>query len=396
MIKNFGSRGSYEIIRRLEKADFEAVFVGGAVRDYFLDKPAKDIDIATSAEPYEVKAIFSNTVDVGVDHGTVLVIIEGEPIEVTTYRTDGVYTDHRRPDEVQFVKSLREDLLRRDFTMNALALRKDGEVIDLFGGISDMENKIIRAVGNPTDRFLEDALRMIRAIRFSSVLDFDIEINTLEAIQTSASEINHVSIERLKIEMDKLFMGINPAKAFNYLEVSGLGDAIPLFTGRLDVLNRALPFVSPLEGWAYISIMGDLQSAELARVYKLSNDESRFISSVHEAYQKRVSGVFTISEYYKFDLAVLVCTEKFYRSVYIDSPTLKNSELERNKHDLPIQSAQDLTINGKDLIKWAGIAGGRWTGVWIEKIEHAVLHSLCENDPIKIKDWFMHDFESKR
>lgn len=393
MTNKFGSRGSYEIIRRLEEAGHEAIFVGGAVRDYLLGKPAKDIDIATSAEPDEVKAVFSNTVDVGVDHGTVLVIVCGEPIEVTTYRTEGMYTDHRRPDEVEFVKSLKEDLLRRDFTMNALALTKDGELIDLFGGRSDMKKRIIRAVGNPTDRFREDSLRMIRAVRFSSVLDFDIEENTLEAIQDNANRISHVSIERLKIEMDKLFMGVNPVKAFTYLENSRLGTAIPLYSNRIEELERSVPFRNAVEGWAFFSVVGKFQPSEIARVYKLSNDERKFISSVHEAFEKRVKGQFSIDEYYIFDLAVLFCTEKLFRSVYVNSPTLMDSELEKRKKSLPIQTAQDLAIDGKDLIEWAGIAGGQWTGKWIKKIEHAVLHTLCENNPTKIKDWFMNDFK---
>ena len=396
MINKFGSRGSYEIIRRLEKAGYEAVFVGGAVRDYLLGKPAKDIDIATSAEPDEVKAVFSNTVDVGVDHGTVLVIVEGEPIEVTTYRTEGKYTDHRRPDEVEFVKSLREDLLRRDFTMNALALTKDGELIDLFDGRSDMKKRVIRAVGNPMDRFREDALRMVRAVRFSSVLDFDIEEKTLEAIRDNANQISHVSIERLKIEMDKLFMGVNPVKAFTYLANSHLGTAIPLYSNQIEELERSVPFTNAVEGWAFFSVVGKFQPSEVARVYKLSNDERKFISSVHEAFEKRVTGKFTIDEYYAFDLAVLRCTEKFYRSVYVKSPTLTDLELEERKESLPIQSVQDLVIDGKDLIEWAGITGGRWTGKWIEKIEHAVLHTLCENNPTKIKDWFMHDFKREK
>lgn len=293
MINKFGSRASYEIIRRLEEAGHEAVFVGGAVRDYLLGKPAKDIDIATSAEPDEVKAVFSNTVDVGVDHGTVLVIVEREPIEVTTYRTEGTYTDHRRPDDVKFVKSLREDLLRRDFTMNSLALTKDGELIDLFEGRSDMEKRIIRAVGIPAERFREDALRMVRAVRFSSVLDFDIEDKTLEAIQANANQISHVSIERLKIEMDKLFMGINPVKAFTYLEISHLGSAIPLFPNKIEELSRSVPFTKAVEGWAFFVAVGKFQPAEVARVFKLSNDERAFISSVHEAFKERVAKPFT-------------------------------------------------------------------------------------------------------
>ena len=157
----------------LENAGYEAVFVGGAVRDYLLGKTATDIDIATSAEPEEVKAVFPITVDIGTAHGTVLVLMNGEPIEVTTYRTEGTYTDHRRPDEVRFVKSLQEDLRRRDFTMNALAMTKDGELIDLFGGKADMADRIIRAVGNAADRFNEDALQDVSGLsvlRLSSAL----------------------------------------------------------------------------------------------------------------------------------------------------------------------------------------------------------------------------------
>ena len=396
MTNTFGSRASYEIIRRLEAAGHEAVFVGGAVRDYVLGKPAKDIDIATSAEPDEVKSVFSNTVDVGVDHGTVLVIVEGEPIEVTTYRTEGTYTDHRRPDDVQFVKYLREDLLRRDFTINALALTKDGELIDLFGGRQDLENKIIRAVGIPADRFDEDALRMARAIRFSSVLDFDIEKNTLQAIQKNAIQISHVSIERLKIEMDKLFVGANPVKAFTYLETSHLGSAIPLFPNNLEALERVVPFMTAVEGWAFFATIGKFPPAEIARVYKLSNDERKFISSVYEAFKKRVVEPFTIDEYYTFNLPVLTCTEKFYRAVYVNASTLTDSELEVGKKSLPIQSTQDLAVDGKDLIEWAGITGGKWTGNWIKKIEHAVLHSVCENNPTNIKDWFMNGFKCEK
>lgn len=393
MTNQFGSHASYEIIRKLEEAGFEAVFVGGAVRDHLLGKPAKDIDIATSAEPHEVKSVFGNTVDIGIAHGTVLVIERGEPIEVTTYRTEGMYTDHRRPDEVEFVKSLREDLLRRDFTMNALALTEDGALIDLFGGKTDLENRLIRAVGIPQDRFREDALRMLRAVRFSSVLDFTIENDTLHAIYDNALQIKHVSIERIKIEMDKLFMGINPVKAFTYLITTRLGMALPLFPKNIDQLESVVPFMTASEGWAFFATVGEIHPTLLAQKYKLSNDERKFISSVHKAFTRRVAGEFTIDDYYRYDLAILTCAEKMYGCQNRHSPAIPFSELERRKKSLPIQSKKDLTIDGRDLIKWAGIAGGEWTGEWLEKIERAVLHGLCENTPAKIKDWFTSDFK---
>lgn len=395
MKRKFGSVASYKIIQRLEDNGYETVFVGGAVRDYVLGKPAKDIDIATSAEPDEVKALFQNTVDIGIAHGTVLVIVDGEPIEVTTFRTEGAYTDHRRPDEVLFVKSLREDLLRRDFTINALAMRKDGQLVDLFGGQKDLQEKVIRAVGRPMDRFREDALRMVRAVRFSAVLDFDIEVETFQAIQAYASQISHVSVERLKIEMDKIFVGINPVKAFTYLATSHLGSAIPLFPKNIAMLPQCVPFHTSDEGWAFMMIAGDFTPDELAQAYKLSNRERKFILAVSQAFTARKNRQFSIVDYYTYDVAILQIVEQLFRSFYPDRPTITAQAIEVKKNTLPIQSIQDLVIDGSDLIKWTGLKGGRWTGEWLKDIEDAVLYGLCENNRITIKDWFMNEFERK-
>ncbi|WP_210469172.1 CCA tRNA nucleotidyltransferase [Sporosarcina sp. 6E9] len=392
----FGSSASYEVIRRLEIAGHEAVFVGGAVRDHLLGKTAKDIDIATSAEPDEVKAVFNNTIDVGIAHGTVLVIIEQEAIEVTTFRTEGTYTDHRRPDNVHFVKTLREDLLRRDFTINALAMTKCGQIIDLFEGEKDLKERIIRAVGNPTERFHEDALRMLRAVRFSSVLDFDIEAGTLQAIHDNAHQIKYVSIERVKIELDKLFTGVNPLKGLNTLFSSQLGKELSLSTNKTEELKRVLPFRNALEGWAFFATIAGSTPAKLANHFKLSNEERNFIKTVHEIYSKRFISDYTLNDYYVYGLPELKCAEKFYGVSATDSMTRTDLEIEDNKNSLPIQSKQDLVVNGRDLIEWTGLTGGPWTGKWIGKIEQAVLHRKCENTLIDIKDWFMNDFKYEK
>lgn len=165
-------QAAFTVIEQLEEAGFEAVVVGGAVRDAILHRPAHDVDVATNALPQEVKTVFNRTVDIGIQHGTVLVIVPEGPVEVTTYRTDGEYTDHRRPEEVHFVRSLKEDLQRRDFTMNAIAMRKDGSFVDFYGGQRDIKAGVIRAVGEAKVRFAEDALRMLRAVRFSAQLGF--------------------------------------------------------------------------------------------------------------------------------------------------------------------------------------------------------------------------------
>lgn len=389
----FATESSRQVIRLLEQAGYEAVFVGGAVRDYVLGKPATDIDIATSAKPEEVKALFPMTVDIGTEHGTVLVLMDGEPIEVTTYRTEGTYSDHRRPDEVQFVTSLREDLLRRDFTMNALAMTKDGEMIDLFGGQQDMAHQLIRAVGDAADRFNEDALRMFRAVRFTSVLNFAIEEGTLEAIRVHAPLIQHISVERIKAEMDKLFKGDNPSKAFHVILQTGLASHLPLFPSDSSRLNEMAPFETIIEGWACLMVAGDFSYLEVAKAYKLSNVEKSFLAAVYEASMRRSSGLFTIDDYYRFDLTVLLLVEKWVAILANTTQVLSKAEITAMKLSLPIQSVADVAITGKDLLAWTGLRGGRWTGEWMEKITWVVLHGHCENNPNYIKEWFLNEFK---
>ncbi|MFJ7933468.1 CCA tRNA nucleotidyltransferase [Sporosarcina sp. NPDC096371] len=396
MTAQFATESSREVIRLLEKAGYEAVFVGGAVRDYVLGKPATDIDIATSAQPEEVKAVFPKTVDIGTEHGTVLVLMNGEPFEVTTYRTEGTYSDHRRPDEVQFVTSLRQDLLRRDFTMNALAMTKEGELIDLFGGQQDMSRQIIRAVGHAADRFQEDALRMFRAVRFTSVLGFDIEDETFEAIRDHAQQIQYISVERLKAEMDKLFKGENPVKAFQFIQQSELASHLPLFPPKMDVLNQTSPFETAIEGWACLMVAGDFTPADVAKAYRLSNAEKSYLTSVHQAFAKRSIALYTLDDYYAFELGVLLLVEKLVHAKGRLNQELSKVEITSAKQSLPIQSVADLAVTGKDLLTWTGLRGGKWTGEWIGKITMAVLHGICENNPNNIKEWFLHEFNCER
>jgi len=396
MTTSFGTAPSREVIRILENAGYEAVFVGGAVRDHLLGKTATDIDIATSAEPDEVKAVFPITVDIGTAHGTVLVLMSGEPIEVTTFRTEGAYTDHRRPDEVRFVKSLQEDLRRRDFTINALAMTKDGELIDLFGGRADIANGIIRAVGNAADRFKEDALRMFRAIRFTAVLGFDIEKQTLKAIHDNAEKIRFISVERLKAEMDKLFAGDNPTKAFDSIQNTGLHLYLPLFPKDNKNLNRIVPIASAVEGWAGFMIAGNFLPSDVAKAYKLSKVEKTFLSTVKVAYSNRVDRQFTIDDYYYYDLAVLITAEKLFQSIHNNGGSISFTEIKQIKQSLPIQSIADLSVDGKKLMEWTSQKGGRWIGEWIGKIEKAVLHGTCKNDPNDIKEWFLYEFNREK
>lgn len=210
------------IIETLQKNGYEAYAVGGCVRDMLNGDTPHDFDITTSAEPEAVISLFKKTVPTGIKHGTVTVIINGVPNEVTTYRTDGEYRDHRRPDSVIFVKSLREDLARRDFTVNAMAYNKRDGLKDFFGGKQDIQNRILRAVGEPERRFYEDALRILRLFRFSSVLGFNIEENTLKAALEYAPTLKNVSAERIYSELLKTVCGKNPAALKPLTDIGGL------------------------------------------------------------------------------------------------------------------------------------------------------------------------------
>lgn len=213
-------------IHLLEEAGFEAYLVGGCVRDHLLGKKPTDIDITTNATPDQMFLVFRdyNIIGTGLKHGTVTVVMEGVPIEITTYRTDGVYTDNRRPDQVRFTGDLREDLSRRDFTINAMAYDpRKKKLIDPFGGEEDLKNRQIHCVGEAQLRFEEDGLRILRALRFASVLDFEIGAETKSAILEKKELLKNISVERILIELKKLLMGNNAGRVLlDYVNVIGV------------------------------------------------------------------------------------------------------------------------------------------------------------------------------
>lgn len=219
------------ILNILENAGYEAYVVGGCVRDSILGRTPDDWDITTSAKPEQVKELFHRTVDTGLQHGTVTVLMEKEGYEVTTYRVDGEYEDGRHPKEVTFTASLEEDLKRRDFTINAMAYNPSRGLVDLFGGMEDIDRKIIRCVGDPLERFTEDALRIMRAVRFSAQLGFTIEDETRKALKVLAPNLKHVSAERIQTELVKLLVSPHP----DYLRVAYEAGITAEFLPEFDV-----------------------------------------------------------------------------------------------------------------------------------------------------------------
>lgn len=228
----------HNIINTLEEAGYEAYAVGGCVRDSVLGRTPDDWDITTSAKPDEMKRLFPRTVDTGIKHGTVTVLLGGEGFEVTTYRIDGTYEDGRHPSEVTFTASLKEDLRRRDFTINAMAYNERDGLVDLYGGLADIENQVIRCVGNAEERFDEDALRMLRAVRFSAQLGYRIDETTGEAIKALAPNLQKISAERIQVELVKLVISPHPDYLRNAYELGITAQVLPEFDLCMETPQR--------------------------------------------------------------------------------------------------------------------------------------------------------------
>ncbi|MCL2368773.1 MAG: CCA tRNA nucleotidyltransferase [Oscillospiraceae bacterium] len=255
-------------LRTLEDAGHSAYIVGGSVRDLVMGRTPKDWDITTDATPEVVLGLFPRVIPTGLKHGTVTVLTEGGPVEVTTFRRDGVYTDHRRPDAVSYVSDLHEDLARRDFTVNAMAIDRHGTHIDPHRGREDIAKKRIRAVGDPGTRFREDALRMFRALRFSAQLGFTIDPETAAAIRANSHLAQNLSAERVRDELEKILLSPHPERLADVLSSGLLKAYTPVTTADLTRL-QGLPDDRPTR-WAAFIVAIDAP-AEILTALRLDN-----------------------------------------------------------------------------------------------------------------------------
>ena len=259
------------IIQTIEQAGFEAYAVGGCVRDSILGRTPDDWDITTSAKPEDIKRLFRHTVDTGIQHGTVTVLIKKECYEVTTYRIDGEYEDSRHPKAVNFTSLLSEDLRRRDFTINAMAYNDNKGLIDLFGGQEDLRQGIIRCVGNPEERFSEDALRIMRAVRFSAQLGYVIEENTRQAIQKLAHTLSRISVERIQVELTKLLVSDHPEYVLQLYQLGLTKVFLPEFDLMMDT-HQNNPHHCYSVGMHTIKAMEQVSNNKVSRLTMLLHD----------------------------------------------------------------------------------------------------------------------------
>lgn len=302
------------IIKTLQHHGYEAYIVGGCVRDAVLGRNPSDWDITTSAKPLQIKSIFNKTIDTGLKHGTVTVMMEKEGYEVTTYRIDGTYEDHRRPNEVTFTTSLREDLMRRDFTINAMAYNDKDGLVDLFGGIEDLEKKMIRCVGKADDRFDEDALRILRAIRFAAQLGFEIDEEAKNAIRRKYRFLKDVSAERIQVELTKTLTSPHPELLKTAYELGMTSVFLPEFDEMMET-SQNNPHHKYNVGDHTIEVMKNIQADKVKRLAALLHDVAKPVTKSTDN-----AGVDHFYNHYKKSAEM---SEEILRRLKYDNHTMK-------------------------------------------------------------------------
>ncbi|MGO4936913.1 CCA tRNA nucleotidyltransferase [Fundicoccus sp. Sow4_H7] len=380
------------VMKQIESHNYEAYFVGGCVRDTLLNLPIHDIDIATSARPDEVEMIFANTIDLGKQHGTVIVVWQKETYEITTFRTEDSYSDFRHPDNVQFVRNLQEDTLRRDFTINALAFDMNGRLYDYHGGKLDLDAKIIRAVGNPMERFYEDALRIFRAIRFASQLGFTVDGETFRSMKALAKNLNQVSMERIRIEMTKFLQGkyfndsyqlLIDANIYRYLpmmNVANIQEVLDQLAKKYYAMHQHDYEFSESMSWAIFLMELPFNSVtdkrHFLKVWTHSNQTIKDIKNIVELIPLFKANQIDLETVYHYQNEILLEVEQYMQSQAI----IQKPSIEVMFNSLPIKQRTDIVVNGADIMKMLGLTKGKpIVGELIAEIERNIILQQLDN-----------------
>jgi tRNA nucleotidyltransferase (CCA-adding enzyme) len=393
---NFPFKQAACILDQLISHGFEAYVVGGAVRDYLLDRPIHDIDVATSAHPADVVSLFKRTIPVGVQHGTVAVLSGGKPFEVTTFRSETGYDDFRHPNKVDFVLTLDQDLMRRDFTINALAMDRTGKIIDLFEGRADIARRQIRTVGCAEERISEDPLRIMRGIRFTSELCFTLGSQELAAFLEKSKLLKNISVERVNQEMVRLLAGRGVQEAIGILFETKCIHSLPLLenaelhSGLSGVRFSILQSVE--ERWAAFLIgLGIKNTHEFAKAWKWSRETERKVTRLIELQNvRRLADWTPESVYFAGEDDAKAADRLLAASGVVNEADL--SLLEQQVIELwrscPIHSRSELAATGNHFLHWSGLKPGPWLANVISQLEKDIVNGNVENDLEVIESWF--------
>lgn len=361
-----------EVLKTLKENGYEAYFVGGFVRDQLLGNVSDDIDITTNALPEQVMECFDNVKNTGAKYGTVTVIIDSFKYEVTTFRFDGVYIDGRRPSEVSFSNNLKDDLERRDFTINAFVMDEEDNVRDFHNGHKDINDKIIRTINNPNKRFSEDALRMLRAFRFVSKLGFDIEEDTLSAISELRKNIKNVSIERIMVELEKIFKGKHRKKALEYMVQTKIHEVLFGLKEGLEFLATVEESISPIEAFIICFIKGEYDEQ-----WRFSNKNLRLIHHVINLQEVTKEGAF--NKFIVFSRGAEVCYATNRISVilgYKDQYDL----IKKIEDTLIVKDVCDLKFKGQDILQLTTLKKRSIIALVIDDLLYNVIMEIMPND----------------
>lgn len=383
------------ILAELREHGYEAYAVGGCVRDALLQREPGDWDITTSARPEAVKQVFGKTIDTGLQHGTVTVMREHVGYEITTYRIDGEYEDGRHPKEVAFTSDLKEDLRRRDFTINAMAYSGETGIVDIFGGIKDLERGIVRCVGNPVERFTEDALRILRAVRFSAQLGFEIEDNTYRALSVIAPNLAHVSKERIQVELTKTLLSDHPERIYLVEEtgmspyVSDTFKAVFDGTGKergISACVRAsrLPARKALRWAAFLAYAGEENAVRILKELKMDNDTISRAETLVKWFTRELSGeeaklraVMSSMEDALFDDLLLLRELLLPEEKAVTEALRKAAGIIRSRGDCI--RMKDMAVSGKDLIASGMKPGPEMGDILSSLFAHVLAHPEDNN-----------------
>jgi tRNA nucleotidyltransferase (CCA-adding enzyme) len=364
------------ILKTLEENGYEAYFVGGCVRDWMLGRTVHDIDICTNAHPGDVISLFPDHVPTGLKHGTVSVRQEGHFFEVTTYRTEGKYEDYRRPSTVQFVSELRLDLERRDFTINAMAMDRLKNLHDPFSGREDLAFRLVKAVGVPTQRFQEDALRLLRAVRFAAQLDFSIEAQTMAAMKETAPLLAHIAVERVREELNKMLMSGSPQKGCAWLCEAKLFAYSPqlerLFVKATEQAWRLIHLPTLTQKWALLLYAARFSTDEVREVcafLRFSKRESEAVDTMVE-WLWRMQPEWDTPGSVEWRAVLLEAglattqeiTQLLLACWWDQREHFATEEMQRAYEALPVKTTKDLAVTGRDLYESLGKKQGEWIG----------------------------------
>ena len=353
-----------KLLKEIDDKGFVSYIVGGFVRDYLLEIESNDIDICTNATPKDIKEIFKDDCLPSEDYGSVTVVIKGISYEITTFRQEIGYSDNRHPNEIKYIDSLENDLLRRDFTINTICMDKDGNIIDHLGGKTDLDNKIIKTVGNSMDKFNEDSLRILRAIRFATILDFSLDLEVYEAIKNTKELLSNLSYARRKEELDKIFTSPNYKNGIRLLIDLGLDKV-------LEIPNLEKVLETDVNGsigiWSILNV-GDK--------YPFNKNEMDLIDSVNEVIEL---DNLSPSVLYKYGLYVNSVAGK------IKKDDIK--KITEAYNNLIIKSRKDIDITAEEIMIILGKEPGEYLKEIFDDIEEEILYNRLENKKTSISSY---------